>query len=1258
MKTTRKTLQLLLFLLFLCSGVHAQSGQWTDEGNYDISWYNPSQTEFRLQTPAQLAGLAYLSQKENVNFAGVHIQLDRDINLSAHYWTPVPQFSGWFDGGGHTLDGLLIRDVTAGGEMGFIAVLKSRPIRMTASGVGRLTFGPACRLSGNISGREDAAVGVVAARVEGECLVSDCHFQGTVELTVKDARAYVGGICGDMSGTALGCSHSGRLMLTVEDEGDVDAGGITGRCLSGGVRLTACMNRGRVEANSSSASQRGISLGGIAGTAFSKSILNSCRNAGEVCINSTAPSTSSVLSRAAGLVCCNYGLVINSSNTERVTVNGVRVRAGGICASNHGRIVNSYNTAEVVCNGKKDSGFHNKGGGIAGEYSFSQIGREPLIYRCYNAARITSTGSTEQLGAIAGDLSYETSPSNPPALLRSCFITTPVAPAVGNDYYHQSRYVTVIEPSQLTEAAFRAQLNGDAGGYNDTATVDRMHVWVANGPVLPHFEVADAVCESASYYSAAFRLLYMEERPQHVVLRYRKVGDPVFQEMDWGALDELTLPVSPDTEYEYALVVKSGGGENLMPTRRFRTQDVFEELSVNTTMTTAHALTLIKGDRSLIRKVFFEVGKNADMNPVIATVEGGPMDEYGFVRATISGLNPGEGYCLRVRLETTQGTYYSYIRDFGTARSGAYVKTLTEKMTQSTMTFVHMVNTDKADASLTLKESGSCCIPRDTLQKYPEYMYEKDRWTRVKGEPDTYGEEKNVFRSHFTRLNENCTYFVFHYVVWTDSQGKELTEYYSALNDVYTTLPIAATFEVGELTQTTAQLIGSFETGDAIVLEKGINITGVDYVLEGDETEVRLTEQLPGSSFYAYAYVRTPGGLFRGETKYVKLPDISVHAQVEETGQTFALVALEAEAGDAPVVRTGVEWMTDGQKHRAEGAVARMTGLPANSTVTFRPYAVVSVMGTDGKIYELNYYSDYSTLQTKEIRVTIDRADACSNRSATLHALTECDTCSDAEFGFEWRKYDAPELVPSETVIAPEPVDGRLAFSLRGLTPSTYYKYRAFIRYQGREYFSDWIGFGTADAFVLFPPTVHTIVITAPDGTTVTFVGYIISGSEDILQKGFEYWVDDPVSRTAGKQVVIVEGNDMKATVSELLPHTTYRYRTFATTASGTTYGEERTFTTGEITGVETIVGATDVTLKTDRRTAGGDTPLLVGGVTDGQLLCRVYSATGRLMEQQTVMADRNTTRLMLATSRYAPGVYLVQVICRDRAKTLKFVVR
>ena len=38
--------------------------------------------------------------------------------------------------------------------------------------------------------------------------------------------------------------------------------------------------------------------------------------------------------------------------------------------------------------------------------------------------------------------------------------------------------------------------------------------------------------------------------------------------------------------------------------------------------------------------------------------------------------------------------------------------------------------------------------------------------------------------------------------------------------------------------------------------------------------------------------------------------------------------------------------------------------------------------------------------------------------------------------------------------------------------------------------------------FRTLPPTVQTITITSPDGTSVTLMGYIINGSEEILQKG------------------------------------------------------------------------------------------------------------------------------------------------------------
>ena len=35
-------------------------GNWTDNGNYDISWYNDTDSEFTLSDAADLAGLAVL----------------------------------------------------------------------------------------------------------------------------------------------------------------------------------------------------------------------------------------------------------------------------------------------------------------------------------------------------------------------------------------------------------------------------------------------------------------------------------------------------------------------------------------------------------------------------------------------------------------------------------------------------------------------------------------------------------------------------------------------------------------------------------------------------------------------------------------------------------------------------------------------------------------------------------------------------------------------------------------------------------------------------------------------------------------------------------------------------------------------------------------------------------------------------------------------------------------------------------------------
>ena len=96
---------------------YVQSNWWTSEGNYDVSWYDESRTEFTISTPEQLAGLAYLVNTYH-QFRGKTVTLANDIDLAEHLWVPIGRnsrnaqsvaiFGGTFDGGGHVIRNLNI----------------------------------------------------------------------------------------------------------------------------------------------------------------------------------------------------------------------------------------------------------------------------------------------------------------------------------------------------------------------------------------------------------------------------------------------------------------------------------------------------------------------------------------------------------------------------------------------------------------------------------------------------------------------------------------------------------------------------------------------------------------------------------------------------------------------------------------------------------------------------------------------------------------------------------------------------------------------------------------------------------------------------------------------------------------------------------------------------------------------------------------------------------------------------------------------
>ncbi|MCD8266897.1 MAG: hypothetical protein LUC33_07070 [Prevotellaceae bacterium] len=251
----------------------------------------------------------------------------------------------------------------------------------------------------------------------------------------------------------------------------------------------------------------------------------------------------------------------------------------------------------------------------------------------------------------------------------------------------------------------------------------------------------------------------------------------------------------------------------------------------------------------------------------------------------------------------------------------------------------------------------------------------------------------------------------------------------------------------------------------------------------------------------------------------------------------------------------------------ATGNTLSLINLEPGETYTVKYYVVVSN----------KTYSTTATFSTPAVEFTTLAAKATSNTVALLCATTNLSDDA-VGAGFEWRRYDAPDLVPSTQSECPV-IDGVLTGALRNLSESTYYMYRPYYTSPaGVTTYGEWLAFGTADAYVYFDPTIRTYSATSVGSTSATVKAYAVAGSDDIISQGFEYWAGGSSSANQVKRVastddgvtrVEVDGQWMTLTIEDLEPSTTYSYRAFVTTAVGTTYGETMTFTTDVPTGIE-----------------------------------------------------------------------------------------
>ena len=368
---------------------------------------------------------------------------------------------------------------------------------------------------------------------------------------------------------------------------------------------------------------------------------------------------------------------------------------------------------------------------------------------------------------------------------------------------------------------------------------------------------------------------------------------------------------------------------------------------------------------------------------------------------------------------------------------------------------------------------------------------------------------------------------------------------------------------------------------------------------------------------------------------------------------------------DAEVVDEG--WTLDRKTITQHGSTLHVTGCEPESYVN-AGYAVMVKNGSETKLY---YYSPSKSMQLPALTLeTVTEAKATSNTVALICATTNIDD-EEANTGFEWRRYDAPDLVPSSKANCPV-VDGIMTGALRNLSASTYYKFRPFYKAEsGKTWYGEWSAFGTADAYVYFDPTVRTYAVVCHDENSATVSGFIIAGSDDIKEQGFEYWKRDDAYATAKHatattddnthQTVVATGQRMSAVLQNLEPNTTYIVRAYVTTEHGTTYGEEQIFSTPYSTAigeVELDEAYSDHLAAKVTKVGDNELHLAICG-TARPVAIRLTAVSGIQMAATTLGSSLESTRhACLHTNRLQPGMYLLHVTDGQDAQTIRIAIK
>ena len=442
-------------------------------------------------------------------------------------------------------------------------------------------------------------------------------------------------------------------------------------------------------------------------------------------------------------------------------------------------------------------------------------------------------------------------------------------------------------------------------------------------------------------------------------------------------------------------------------------------------------------------------------------------------------------------------------------------------------------------------------------------------------------------------------------VVSGDNSVELIVKAYKSINII--------TLEPSDITTNSAILKGSINIENKSFAERGFILyideaTSTKYVVSGNdmgEYSHQVMNLGDGQTYRYEAYmICNDETIYGGEITFTteQIPDpespIVTTADVTDITQTTAVSGGNVtDDGGASVTARGVCWSTSqnptiSDNHTSDGNgtgsfTSNLTNLTANTTYYVRAYAT----NENGTSY--GEQKSFTTLQNIELPTvtTTDVTDITQNTAVSGGNVTDDGGAAVTARGVCWSTSQNPTVSDNHT--SDGNGTGSFTSNLTNLTANTTYYIRAYATNSEGTSYGEQKSFTTLQNIEL--PTVTTTIVTNVTSTTATSGGNVTDdGGATVTARGV-CWSTSPDPTIDDNKTS--DGNGTGAFTSQLtnLTHsTTYYIRAYATNSEGTSYGEQKYFSTlsdGMINGHQYVDLGLSSGLKWATCNVGADSP-------------------------------------------------------------------